>query len=236
MDDAPLFVGDKRLLEKGPSGDAKRLRKLLNPLIEEVDENVKSPDHGGDVDGDEGADGNVNDDGVAAGDAPLEPAQPPMRRIRSKQGPKQHYVVPEAGFEWGPFEFKRLDKEKKRGKNKGQIITSFQCICKFHRDAGAPAGTHCQRTRQFTPENRDEIVRQLKVWALLGRECDSHAAGDTPHVGVNLGQHPDMSMDDVENELINALSEPDWLIKTGDDVVQDDPPENGGGDSHAGSS
>lgn len=236
VDDAPSFVGTKRFLADGPSGHVKRFRALLNPHIEEVEE--IAPDNVDDGDGeDDEADHDNNDDNGADNnnedDAQL---QAPKRRFRSKQGPKQHYVVPDAGFEWGPFEFKRIDQEKRKGKNKGQIISSFQCICKFHKDEGAPAGTVCQRTRQFNDANRDEVVRQLKVWALIGRQCDGHAQGDTPHKDVNIGHYPSMSMDEVESELIVALSEPDWLTKTGDDAGEVEPAEINDGNPPAGSS
>ena len=105
-DDAKSFVGTKRLLGDGPSSDVKRLRLLKNPLIEH-----EGPDDCAVALVEELDDEEVQV-GVPAGVPPLEQGEQSMRRLRSKQGPKHHYIVPDAGFSWGPFEFKRIDNEK----------------------------------------------------------------------------------------------------------------------------
>ena len=98
------------------------------------------------------------------------------------------------------------------------ISSAYQCICKFHWDPGAPSGTVCQRTRKFSSDNEMEIIRQLKAWTILGRQCDGHAVGDNPHKSVKLSKSPHMTIDDCDTALLVALGEPQCSLSSQDDA------------------
>ena len=85
---------------------------------------------------------------------------------------------------YGPFKFTYVSRQVKSGKNKGELTTSWQVTCRFHRNEGDPETTRCTKTLGFVGDDeKRQRVHELRAWCLAGRHCRVRRDPNVPRLG-----------------------------------------------------
>jgi hypothetical protein len=88
-------------------------------------------------------------------------------------------------------------------------------MCPHHRDSADPLGTRCTRTGQYsTPESREILVRQLKLWSLRGRTVQHRAQKGLGgnHKSISFVPESELPSDgDLNQQLREARMSAEWL-------------------------
>ena len=97
-------------------------------------------------------------------------------------------------------------------KGKPGVQTQWECVCPRHSDVADAAGTKCKKALAFSnPVERDERLRLLKHWALLGRHCEGRADPPSAHKDVDPLTLELRSHKTLNKWMAWALDQYDWL-------------------------
>jgi hypothetical protein len=119
---------------------------------------------------------------------------------------------------WGPFNMSAVTRAVLNRSGNPVIAYQLVCSCPWHRDCGDPAATRCTRTVAYDSGregSRAMVVRQLKAWALAGRDKKHRAnKDDCEHShkfveNLSADQLPDDAT--LNQQLRSAMQRPSWF-------------------------
>ena len=107
------------------------------------------------------------------------------------------FVDKDMSHMYGPFKFTHVTRVIRSGKRRGELTTSWQVTCKFHKNDGDPESTRCTKTLGFVYAEKHQRVHELRAWCVAGRHCRMRKDPNDPklgHQGFCFCFVPDMSV------------------------------------------
>ena len=123
-------------------------------------------------------------------------------------------------FKWGDFYFTFIERIIAKGPRAGHRSTQWCCVCPYHADKGDKGGTTCRRTKEFEGSKQSqEVITELKQWAIAGRRCLNRAVKPKAHKDVKKEQLRKILADKLDELRTDGEKAAEWII---DDDSSDD--------------